>query len=125
MPRSALVWALALIVAGSIAVVVCVVTAPPVATDAPRDLFDSPYLLLSFVGLAILSGLAGWFAPRTGWLWGLLTAAPFFIYLAVSVVRDLAESDQGLWPVSLVFLVLLTLIPLAAALTTSLIARAR
>ncbi|GLX00528.1 hypothetical protein [Microtetraspora sp. NBRC 16547] len=125
MPRSVLVWALALIIAGSIAVAICVASAPPVAADAPRDFMDSPYLLLSFVGLAILAGLAGWFVPQTGFLWGLIAAAPFYVYFAVGVIEELREGGQGLWPVGLLFLVGLTLIPVVSALTTSLVARAR
>jgi hypothetical protein len=125
MPRSALVWALALVIAGSVAVAICVLTAPTVAPDAPRDFFDSPYLLLSFAGLAVLAGLAGWSVPQMGILWGLIAAAPFFVYFAIAIVRDLGEEDQGLWPVGVVFLVALTLIPAAAALTASLIAKAR
>ena len=123
MLRSAL--ALALVVAGSIAVAVCVVTATVIAPDAPRDFFDSPYLLPSFLGLAVLAGLAGWFAPQVGVVWGLIAAAPFFVYFVVNVVKGFGEDDQGLWPVGLLFLVGLTLIPCAAALTTSLIARGR
>ncbi|GII33572.1 hypothetical protein [Planotetraspora mira] len=125
MPRSALVWALGLVIAGSVAVAVCVLTAPKIAPDAPRDFFDSPYLLLAFAGLGVLAGLAGWFVPRTGILWGLLAVAPFFVYFAITIIRDLGEDDQGLWPVGVVFLVALTLIPAAAALTTSLIHKAR
>lgn len=125
MPRSAPVWALVLVVAGSAAVAVCVATAPRVAADAPRDFFDSPYLLLSFAGLAVVAGAAGWFTPRMGALWGLIAAAPFFVYFAVDVVGRSGDGDQGLWPVGVLFLVGLTLIPAAAALTTSLIARSR
>jgi hypothetical protein len=124
-PRSALVWALALIIVGSVAVAICVLTATAAAPDAPRDFFDSPYLLLSFAGLAVLAGLAGWFVPQVGILWGLIAAAPFFVYFATTIVRNLGDDDQGLWPVGVVFLVGLTLIPAAAALTTSLISKAR
>ncbi|MCT9934435.1 hypothetical protein N5079_29945 [Planotetraspora sp. A-T 1434] len=126
MPRPQLgtvtVWTIALIVAGSIAVAICLITSPPVAPDAPRDFFDSPYLFPAFVCLGILAGLAGWLVPRAGFLWGLLAAAPFYVVFAVGVIREVGEDGQGLWPVGLMFLVGLTVIPVLAALVTSLIA---
>jgi len=125
MSRSVIVWALILLVAGSIAVALCVVTSPVVSADAPRDFFDSPYLLPAFLALAVLAALAGWFVPQVGVLWGLLAAGPFYVYFAPAVVKELREGGQGLWPVGLLFLVGLTLIPLLAALTTSLVVRAR
>lgn len=126
MLRSDLMWAVALLLAGSAAVALCVTTAPVVSADAPRDFFDSPFLLPSFAVLALLSGLAGWFAPRLGFVWGLAAAAPFFAYFAAGVVRDLrGGGGQGLWPVGLIFLVGLTLVPVAAAVTTRIVVRNR
>jgi hypothetical protein len=125
MSRSVIVWALILVIAGTVAVALCVITAPVVSADAPRDFFDSPYLLPAFLALAVLAGLAGWFVPQVGVLWGLLAAAPFYVSFAPAVIKELREGGQGLWPVGLLFLVGLTLIPLLAALTTSLVARAR
>lgn len=125
MSRSVIVWAVILLVAGSLAVALCVVTAPVASPDAPRDFFDSPYLLPAFLVLAVVAGLAGWFVPQVGVLWGLPAAAPFYVSFAPAVIKELREGGQGLWPVGLLFLVGLTLIPLVAALTTSLVVRAR
>ncbi|WP_433509404.1 hypothetical protein ACQP2T_36285 [Nonomuraea sp. CA-143628] len=125
MTRSVLVWALVLVVVGAVAVALCVATSPVASAEAPREFFDSPFLLPAFLVLAVLAGLAGWFAPQVGFLWGLLAAAPFYVYFASGVVRELREGGQGLWPVGLLYLVGLTLIPLIAALATSLVARAR
>ncbi|MEV6156401.1 hypothetical protein AB0L53_39255 [Nonomuraea sp. NPDC052129] len=125
MTRSVLVWALVLVVVGAVAVALCVATSPVASAEAPREFFDSPFLLPAFLVLAVLAGLAGWFAPQVGLLWGPLAAAPFYVYFASGVVRELRGGGQGLWPVGLLYLVGLTLIPLIAALATSLVARAR
>ncbi|MEZ0071296.1 hypothetical protein [Planotetraspora sp. GP83] len=126
MPRPQLgavtVWTIALIVAGSVAVAICLITSPLASSDAPRDFFDSPYLLPAFLCLGILAGLAGWLVPRAGFLWGLLAAAPFYVVFAAGVIREAGGDGQGLWPVGLMFLVGLTVIPVVAALATSLIA---
>ncbi|GGT27423.1 hypothetical protein ACFFV7_32155 [Nonomuraea spiralis] len=123
MPRSALLWAVILIAAGVAAVAVCVLTAPAVAPGAPRDILDSPALLPAFAALAVLAGLAAWAAPHP--LWGAVAAAPFFVYFAAGVAGELREGGQGMWPVGLMFLIGLTLLPLAASLVTSLVARSR
>jgi hypothetical protein len=113
-------WALILIAAGSAAVVLCRVTAPACAA---RDLFDSPLLWPAYLALVALSGVAGWFRPR-GWpLWGLLVMLPFFVMLVGSVV--VRGDGQGLWLVGLVFLVLMTVVPVASALVTSRVAGRR
>ncbi|MFD1539546.1 hypothetical protein [Nonomuraea guangzhouensis] len=125
MSRSVIAWALILVIAGSVAVALCIATAPVASADAPRDFFDSPFLLPAFLVLAVLAGLAGWFVPQVGVLWGLVAAAPFYVSFAPAVIKELREGGQGLWPVGLLFLVGLTLIPVAAALTTSLVVRAR
>jgi len=125
MSRSVIVWALILVITGSAAVALCVATSPVASADAPRDFFDSPYLLPAFLVLAVLAGLSGWFVPQVGVLWGLVGAAPFYVFFAPAVIKELREGGQGLWPVGLLYLVGLTLIPLVAALTTSLVARNR
>ncbi|MFI6183363.1 hypothetical protein ACIA8R_48090 [Nonomuraea sp. NPDC051191] len=123
MPRSALLWAVILIAGGVAAVAVCVLTARAVAPDAPKDVLDSPALLPAFAALAVLAGLAAWAVPHP--LWGAVAAAPFFVHFAAGVVGELRSGGQGLWPVGLLFLAGLTLLPLAASLVTSLIARSR
>ncbi|MFI6599406.1 hypothetical protein ACIBHX_24405 [Nonomuraea sp. NPDC050536] len=112
-----------MVAAGTGLLLLCLVTGADVAPDAAREVFDSPILIPSFLLLAVLAGLAGWQAPRMGFLYGPLAAAPFLVHFVVGVIRN--RGDQGLWPIGLIYLIGLTVLPVAAALTTSLIARTR
>lgn len=123
MPLSGAFWAVGMVVAGAGLLLLCLATGSDVAPDAAREVFDSPFLIPSFLFLAGLAGLAGWQAPRLGLLYGLLAAAPFLVHFAAGVIRN--RGDQGLWPIGLMYLIGLTVLPVAAALTTSLIARTR
>ncbi|WP_327584460.1 hypothetical protein OHA25_53195 [Nonomuraea sp. NBC_00507] len=120
MPRltDATVWILVLAIAGAAAAGVCHLTSPVVSPGAPRDFFDSPFLLLAFLGLAVVSGMAAWFVPQGGLWWGLLAASPFYVLFLIGVVRE-GGGGQGLWPVGLLFLIFYTAIPVIAALAVS------
>jgi hypothetical protein len=109
-------WAALLFGAGAAAVKLTIETAPPLTRG---DFFDSPYLVPAFFGLSLPAAAAGWFAPRVGLWWGLVAASPFFVTLLVQVPSD----DQGLWPVGMAFLVVLTSLPSAAAGAASLLRR--
>jgi hypothetical protein len=111
-------WAVLLVGAGAAAVKLTVETAPPLTRG---DFFDSPYLAPAFFGLSLPAAAAGWFVPRVGLWWGPVAASPFFVTLLVQVPSD----DQGLWPVGMAFLVVLTSLPCAAAGAASLLRRRR
>jgi hypothetical protein len=111
-------WAVVLVGAGAAAVKLTIETAPPLTRG---DFFDSPYLAPVFLGLSLPAAAAGWFVPRVGPLWGPVAASPFFVTLLVQVPSD----DQGLWPVGMVFLAVLTSLPSAAAGAASLLRRRR
>jgi hypothetical protein len=113
----AILWIVLLVIAGSVAVGVCLMTSPVVSSGAPRDFFDSPFLFPAFLLLSVLAGVAAWFAPQGGVWWGLLAAAPFYVVFFIGVVRD--GGGQGLWPVGLLFLIFYTAIPVIAALAVS------
>ncbi|NUR86968.1 MAG: hypothetical protein HOY71_23040 [Nonomuraea sp.] len=123
MSLSAVFWAVAAVVAGTGLLLLCLATGGDVAPDAAREVFDSPLLIPSFLLLAALAGVAGWQSPRVGFVYGLLAAAPFLVHFATGVIRN--RGDQGLWPIGLIYLVGLSVLPFAAALITSLIARSR
>lgn len=113
-------WLLILVTMGTAAAAFCMLTAPVISATASRDFFDSPYLLPAFLVLTVLSGLAGWFAPTWGFRWGLVATVPFYVLLVVNIIREeTGGGGQGLWPVGLLFLVFLTILPVGAALATS------
>ncbi|WP_283137199.1 hypothetical protein [Rhizohabitans arisaemae] len=115
-----LVWFVALLVAGSAGVALCLATAETLPGAAP-DLFDSSYLAPVFGVLAVLAAVASWFRPGASAVWGLAVAVPFFAVLAFRVVVD--GSGDGLWVVGLGILILLTVLPVSAALLTAVFAR--
>lgn len=120
---SAILWTVVLLLACSGAVTLCLLTSPVAMPDGRRDFFDSPYLFASFVVLAAVSALAAWLVPREGLWWGVLAASPFYVVFLVDILAGHKGGEgQGLWPVGLIFLLGLTLIPAVAAFVTSLIA---
>ncbi|WP_214415933.1 hypothetical protein [Sphaerisporangium fuscum] len=124
-PRVA-VWGLVLLAAGVAAAVLCSLTAPPLPVGLPREFVDSPYLLPAFAALTVLAGVAGWWAPGGGALWGVLVAVPFWVLFFVNAARlHPFGGAQGLWPVGLIYLAFLTAFPVVTAFLTSIIAARR
>jgi hypothetical protein len=117
---SAIVWSFVLFTAGALSVAENIATAPP--ADAPglifggRDFFDSPHWPPSFLVLSGLSAAAAWMVPANGFVWGLVACAPYFVVFTLGVAEShVVGNNQGLWPVGLLFLLMMTALPCLAA----------
>jgi hypothetical protein len=115
-PVGTVLSVLVLLAAGAAGVAASLATSPQVSATASPDLMDSPYLLPVFLLLALITALVEWWAGRKGFWWGLVAPAPFLVWFAVVVVRDEMDGgSQGLWPVGLLFLLVLALVHAAIA----------
>lgn len=93
-----IIWTVALVAAGTAAI------AGTVKTGPGGDFFDSPWLFGVLCGLALLSAIAGWTAPKGGPYWGLIAMAPFFIGFTAMLVSDSARTEDGLFIAGFIFL---------------------
>ncbi|MFC4535469.1 hypothetical protein [Sphaerisporangium dianthi] len=114
-PAGTVVWVLVLLLAGSAGVALSLATAPVASEATSRDQMDSPYLIPVFLVLALLTALVEWLAGRRGFWWGLVAPLPFLVWFVMGVVRG-AGGEQGLWPVGLIFLLVLALVHAGIAL---------
>ncbi|GGK73206.1 hypothetical protein Sme01_07150 [Sphaerisporangium melleum] len=113
-PAATVFWALALLVAGIAGVALCLATVPVIAERPPPDLLDSSLLIPVFLGLALLTALMEKATGRKDFRWGFVAPVPFLVWFVASVVRS--GDEQGLWPIGMVFLVVLTLVHAGIAL---------
>lgn len=114
-------WLGWLLVASTAGYVATVFTAP---AGSGRDPFDSPLLLPGIGVLAVLCGLAGWYVPRAGLLWGVVVAVPYVVGLLVqTVVRD--SDDASFAVLGFVILAVLLVVPWLAGVITSIAGRRR
>jgi hypothetical protein len=114
-------WLVWLLVASTVGYVATVLTAP---AGSGYDPFDSPLLLPAIGVLAVLCGMAGWYVPRAGLLWGVVVAVPYVGGLLV----QLAVQDGGGASFAMLgfgILAFLLVVPWLAGILTSVVARRR
>jgi hypothetical protein len=87
------------------------------------DLFESPLLYPTLGVIAVLCGLAGWFAPVGCPWWGALPALPYLVAFGAGMVDQPAD-DANLSGIGVVFLLVLLAIPWGIGFSAGMVRRA-
>jgi hypothetical protein len=109
------------VVAAAAGYVATVLTAPEASGHDP---FDSPVLLPAIGALAVLCGLAGWFAPRGGPWWGVVVAAVYLVGVSLQFAFSSGD-DASFAALGIAVLLVLLVVPWLAGLIVGSVAKRR
>jgi hypothetical protein len=87
------------------------------------DLFESPLLYSTLGVIAVLCGLAGWFAPIGCSYWGAIPALPYIVAFGAGMADHPAD-DADLSGIGIIFLLFLLAIPWAIGFSAGMVRRA-